>query len=52
MNGHLFKESFLPSLFGLKVDTLEADMMRRPSRYGGIGILDPVKSGIRHYSFK
>ena len=36
-------------MFGSQVDALEADMMCRPSRYGGIGILDPVKSATPHF---
>ena len=36
-------------MFGSQVAALEADMMCRPSRYGGIGILDPVKSATPHF---
>jgi len=44
------QQSFLPGLFGSQVDSLEADLMCRPSRYGGIGILDPVKTAFSQFS--
>ena len=45
-----FQQSFLPSLFGSQIDSLEADLMCRPSRYGGIGILDPVKTAFSQFT--
>ena len=43
------QESFLPSLFGSQVDALEAEIMCTPSRNGGIGVLDPVKTALPQF---
>jgi hypothetical protein len=37
-------QSLLPNICGFEVNDLDANMMLRPARFGGIGIRDPVKS--------
>ena len=41
--------NFLPQICGFAVNNLEADVLLRPARYGGIGIRDPVKSAASSY---
>ena len=43
------QENFIPNLFGAQVDCLEADLICKPSRYGGMGILDPVETALPQF---
>ena len=36
--------SFLPDLFGSPISEIESEIFCRPSRHGGMGIFDPVKT--------
>ena len=37
-------QTLLPQICGFEISNLDADMMLRPARFGGIGIRDPIKS--------
>ena len=43
------QENFIPNLFGAQVDSLEADSKCKPSRYGGMGILNPVETALPQF---
>ena len=42
-------KNLLPSMCGFDIDKTDADLMMRPSRFGGIGIRDPVKTAHAAY---
>ena len=37
-------ESFIPNLFAAPISEYETNLVCRPSRFGGLGINDPVKT--------
>ena len=37
-------QNFLPEISGFDVSEFDAELMLRPSRFGGVGIRDPTKS--------
>ena len=42
------QENFIPNLFGAQVDSLEADLIYKASRYGGMG-LDLVETALPQF---